>query len=147
MSRVMTYVDKAVHDFLYQRDAETFAATMKNRGRDSLREYIMDEEHDDVRIDESGHRYLDLPDPLTFSGVTYTAICAQRRLSSSIDLDKTETLARELGLFDAVFPIVEVREFDEDALYAANQRGLVSDEQLDSLISEQETYAIVPVKL
>ena len=142
----MTAVDKAVHDFLYQREQEVYATTMKNRGRDNLRAFLLEEDNEDIRIDESGHRYYDLPEPLNFGKQTYAAICAQRRLSSRIDLDAVEAYAREHGLLDEIFPVVPQRQFDEDSLYALNQRGIVSDDVLDSFITEDETFAIVPVK-
>lgn len=133
---------EAVNGFLYHRAESERTSKVRDGYRNVLREWLLAE----GREDENGHRYLDLDKPLTIGGKEYSAICAQRRLSSSIDLDATEALCKELGLFDSVFPVVPVRQFDEDALYAANQRGLISDEQLDSLITENETYAIVPVK-
>lgn len=134
---------EAVNGFLFNRSEQERTGKARDRYRDALRSWLMTE----GREDENGHRYLDLDGSgLTIGDHTYRAICAQRRVTSSIDLDATEDLCRELGLFNEVFPVVPVRQFDEDALYAANQRGLITDEQLDSLITENVTYAIVPVK-
>lgn len=139
MNRALT---EAIHGFLFNRAEQERTGKQRDTYRDVLKRWLMT----DGREDENGHRYLDFENDLTIEGKTYSGICAQRRLSSSIDLDKTEALAQELGIFDLVFPVVPVRQFDEDALYAANQRGLISDEQLDSLITENVTYAVVPVK-
>lgn len=133
---------EAVNGFLYNRAQSEFTSRQRDSYRDSLRKWLME----DGREDENGHRYLDFDNDLTIEGKTYKAICAQRRVSSSIDLDATEAKARELGIYDLVFPVIEIRQFDEDALYAANQRGQISDEDLDSLITENVSYAIVPVK-
>lgn len=133
---------EAVNGFLYNRAQNEWTGRQRDTYRDSLRKWLLE----DGREDENGHRYLDFDKPLTIEGKTYGAICAQRRVSSSIDLDATEAMARELGIYDLVFPVTEVRQFDEDALYAANQRGQISDEQLDSLITENVSFAIVPVK-
>lgn len=133
---------EAVNGFLYNRSENERTGKERDGYRNALRDWLMT----DGREDENGHRYLDFEDDLTIGDRTYKAICAQRRLSSSIDLDATEELVKAKGLYDTVFPVVEIRQFNEDALYAANQRGLLSDEELDSLITETETFAIVPVK-
>ena len=135
-------LNEAVHGFLFNRAEQERTGKIRDKYRDALRDWLLA----DGREDESGHRYLDFESPLTVGERTWSGICAQRRLSSSIDLDAAESLCRELDIFDVVFPVVPVRQFDEDALYAANQRGLITDEQLDSLITENETFAIVPVK-
>lgn len=133
---------EAVNGFLYNRAEQENTARLRDNYKFSLREWLMQ----DGEVDENGHRWLHFDDPLTIGGKTWRGICAQRRLSPSIDMDATEALAKAKGLYDEVFPVVSVRQFDEDALYAANQRGLISDEELDALIEENETYAIVPVK-
>lgn len=133
---------QAVHGFLYNRSEQERTGRARDNYRDILRQWLLE----DGREDENGHRYLDFDDDLTIEGKTYRGIVAQRRISSSIDLDAAEELAKSHGIYDDVFPVVEVRDFDEDALYAANQRGIISDEQLDALVTEHVTFAVVPVK-
>lgn len=133
---------EAVHGFLYNRAEQERTAKTRDNYKFALREWLLE----DGREDESGHRYLDFDDELTIEGKTYRGIVAQRRISSSIDLDATEELAKSHGIYDDIFPIVQVREFNEDALYAANQRGIISDAELDALLTENVTYAVVPVK-
>lgn len=133
---------EAVNGFLFNRAEQERTTRMRDNYKFALRDWLME----DGEVDENGHRWLYFDEPLTIEGRTWRAICAQRRLSSSLDIEATEAKTKELGLYDQVFPVVSVRQFDEDALYAANQRGDISDEDLDSLITETETYAIVPVK-
>ena len=133
---------EAVHGFLFNRAEQERTARMRDNYKFTLREWLME----DGEVDENGHRWLNFDEPLTIEGRTWRAIRAERRLSSSLDIDATEAKCKELGIYDEVFPVVEIRQFNEDALYAANQRGDISDEALDSLITETETYAIVPVK-
>ena len=133
---------EAVNGFLFNRAEQERATRMRDNYKFALRDWLMEE----GEVDENGHRWLNFDAPLTVENRTWRAICAQRRIASSIDLDATETMCKELGLYDKVFPVVQVRQFDEDALYAANQRGEITDEQLDALITETETFAIVPVK-
>ena len=133
---------EAINGFLFNRSEETRTLRLRDNYKFTLREHLMTEGEED----SNGHRWLELDPPLTIEGVTYRAICAQRRTSASLDMDAAEAKAKELGIYDKVFPVVEVRQFDEDALYACNQRGEISDEDLDSLITESVSYAIVPVK-
>lgn len=133
---------EVIHGFLYSRAQQEQRAKDRDRYRDILKSWVME----DGREDENGHRYLDFDEPLTIEGKTYSGIQAQRRVSASIDLDAAEELAKNLGIYEEVFPIVQIREFNEDALYAANQRGIVSDVALDGLITENITFAVVPVK-
>jgi hypothetical protein len=133
---------EVIHGFLYNRAQQESRAKDRDRYRDILKSWVME----DGREDENGHRYLDFEEPLVIEGKAWAGIQAQRRISTSIDLDATEELAKTHGIYDAVFPIREIREFDEDALYRANQQGIVSDEELDGLLTENVTFAIVPVK-
>lgn len=135
-------VTEVIHGFLYNRAQQEQRAKDRDRYRDILKAWIAE----DGREDESGHKYLDFDNVLTIEGREYSGIQLQRRISSSIDLDATEDMSRKLGIYDKVFPVVQVRQFDEDALYAANQRGEISDEELDSLITENITFAVVPVR-
>lgn len=133
---------EAVNGFLFNRAENKRTATMLDNYKFALREWLME----DGEEDSSGHRWLYFDDPLTVEGTTYRAIYAQRKVSVVLDESAAERKTKELGIYDKVFPVVEIRQFDEDALYAANQRGDISDEDLDSLIVETVSYAIVPVK-
>lgn len=139
MDRVLT---EAVNGFLFNRAEQERTGKQRDKYRDVVRQEVLTW----GREDEGGHRWIDFDSDLTIEGKTYKAICAQRRVSSSIDLDATEALAKELGLLDEVFPVTPVRQFDEDKLYALNQQGKITDKQLDGLITENVTFAIVPVK-
>lgn len=141
---MLTDLDKAVHTYLFNRSSENFAKKMKADAGTDLRAHVMEY----GREDENGHKYLDLNPPLTIDSVTYTAIKLERRVSSSIDLDATEELLRAKGdeEYRKVFKLVATVEFDENKFYLANQLGVVSDEELDAVITEDITYALVPVK-
>jgi hypothetical protein len=139
MNSAMT---EAIHGFLHNRAEEEAVSKAKVRYRDVLRTILLQ----DGREDENGHRHMDFLEPLTVGGKTWKGIMAQRRISASIDLDKVEALVRAKGLYDEVFPEVRVRKFDEDKLYILNQRELITDAELDGLITENISFAIVPVK-
>jgi hypothetical protein len=141
---MLTDLSKSIHFYLFNRSNESTAKKLKTDAGNDLRAHIMEF----GREDESGHKYLDLDPPLTIDGVTYTAIKLERRVASSIDLDATEVLMTSKGRteYERVFKLVTVEEFDENEFYLANQRGVVSDDELDAVITEEVTYALVPVK-
>jgi hypothetical protein len=135
---------RLAHLFVYNRYQESKVRHDKETARDAIKDYLMNDEN--ARIDEYGHRYLDLSAPIPDGDALVTAIRATRNVSASIDLDLAAILLREKDLYDRVFKRVVTREFDENELYALNQQGLVSDEELDSMIIENVTYSIGSVK-
>ncbi len=141
---MLTDLTKSIHTYLFNRSSENTAKRYKSDAGNDLRRHIME----NGREDENGHKYLDLNPPLAIDGVTYTAIKLERRVSSSIDLDATEALMESKGLdeYNKVFKTVAVVEFDENEFYLANQLGVVTDDELDAVITEEVTYALVPVK-
>jgi hypothetical protein len=151
MTREMpSSLTKLAHEFTYNRGVETRAKRDKERARDGLKAYLLesDPESEEFRIDENGHRYLDLENPIPDGDDLVLSIRAQRNVSSSIDLDKAGDILRAKGpaVYDRVFRRVVRREFDENELYAVNQAGLVTDDELDSMIIENVTYSLGTVK-
>lgn len=148
-----TDLGRAAHEFLYNRSVEAQATPLKNTARDLIKGWLTLKDQlgrfANGRVDENGHRYLDFDQPLTIGGETYTGIQAQRKTSAAIDLEKTEALLREKGgdaLYDVVFKREVIRTFDEDELFLLHQKGVISDEELDALETESESYSLVPVK-
>jgi hypothetical protein len=141
---------KAAHTFLFSRDQQQNYTEKRTDARDMLLEWLLTRGTDDegCRTDDRGNRYYDFTEPLFIGGTAYAGLQAQRRVYSEIDIGATEHLLRRLGTdpFDRVFRQVTIRQFDEDALYMLNQEGLVSDEDLDSLLIEKESWALVAVK-
>lgn len=135
---------REAHSFLYNRSEEEKFKRSKEKSRDALKKYLLEFGEED----ESGHRRLDFESDMTIVDKSYSGVMAQRRLTASIDTDSVEEDLKRLGpeFYDRVFKPKIVREFDENELYVLNQEGIVPDAKLDSWITEQVTYAIVPVK-
>lgn len=139
---------KSLHEFLYYRGAESSAKVFKDRARDVLKKWLtteVDGEMKNGREDENGHRFYDT-DPIVIDGVTYAGVKAQRSASYSVDVDKAEELARAKGVYDQVFKKVVERRFNEDELFVLNQKGVISDDELDALTVENISYSLVSVK-
>lgn len=147
-----TDLQRAVHEFLYNRDVEAQATPAKNSARDVIKGWLTLKnaagKMPNGRVDENENRFLDFEQPMTINGVTYTGIKAERKTPAAhIDLDKAEALAREKGVYDKVFKRKVIREFDEDALFLLNQKGVLTDDDLDALVVTGEaTYALTVVK-
>jgi hypothetical protein len=93
--------------------------------------------------DEKGSFFLNLHTPVTVGDKTYRTLKNERRVSERLDEDAAEELLKSKGLLERCQKTVVV--FDPDELYVLNQEGLLSDEELDSLIVISESYAFKPL--
>lgn len=139
---------KAAHTFAFYRNAEAKATREKNGARDIIKGWLTMRNKEGVRQngreDENGNRFLDLEEPLVIGGDTITGIKAERKTSPVIDEEAVEAALkdRDDNAYDMVFKRVVIREFDEDALFVLNQRGVISDEQMESFIDVRESFAL-----
>jgi hypothetical protein len=146
-------LSRAAQTFMFWRGEETHASKTKEDARDIIKGWLTLKnaagKYVNGRVDENGHRYYDLPEPVTIGDVTYTAIQAQRKTTSSLDLEEVERLLRKKGgekLYDLVFKREVIRVFHEDELFVLLQKGVVTEDEMDALTSEDESFALVPVK-
>lgn len=95
-------------------------------------------------LDEDGNYVWEFPAPINLGDKSYTGLMAQRRVSEFINEEKADALVTKYGLEDRCLTLVT--EIDFDALYAANQEGIISDEEIDDIIELNETYALVKIK-
>jgi hypothetical protein len=143
---------RAAQTLLYNRDEVARTTGLKDRARALLKGWLTMKDANgkfaNGRVDENGHRYYDFPAPVTINDTAYTGIRAQRNTSSYIDIDAVAKLlkARADDSYDIVFKRKVIRQFDEDALFVLNQKGVISDDELEALTVEDEAYSIVPVK-
>jgi hypothetical protein len=90
--------------------------------------------------DDKGSLYLDLDEPVEgYAGLKY-----ERRIGKSLNLDRANDLVAAKGLTERV--IVMVPTLDQEELLKAHYDGLVTQEELDSIMDVSETFAFVPVK-
>jgi hypothetical protein len=94
-------------------------------------------------VDEKGHRSYQLPEPLDYGEKTYTGFQQQRRVSQSFDTTVAEGILKDRGLWDRA--TVVVREIDQNEVFVLNQEGLLTDDELDSMFAERETFAFRPI--
>jgi len=91
------------------------------------------------QYDGSFTYWLDNPVPLE-NGKYVTALEKRRSVSVFMDEEAAEKLAVELDIVEEVSHMERV--FDEDLFYAANQKGLISDEELEGILVKNEDFSL-----
>lgn len=92
--------------------------------------------------DEDGNYFYEFPDPI----LEYKGLKAQRRVSEYANEEKARELIIRHALEDRCIEVVTDTVVDYDELYACNQEGIISDEEIDSIIEVDVTYALVKIK-
>lgn len=110
-----------------------------NHLRDELSQ-LVDSQGD---VDDKGHRYLQLPSPITVGEKTYGAIKRERRVSTVFKEDEAEETLQAKGLLARAQETITV--LSQDAIYLLNQEGLLSDEEIDSFFGKKISFAFRPI--
>lgn len=147
--KVVSGVERAAHQYLFYRDEEARAKKAKDkavavqgdRKANLLKDYIA--EHGEPNGDHVDWLF---EQPLTIGDQTYLGMRNQASASTFMDPDKAEELVVAKGLRDKVFKIVEVEVADWDELYRLNQQGVISDDEIDDLMTTETSYSLVVIK-
>jgi len=110
--------------------------------RGSLKEWILD----NCEPDENGHKIYYFPKPVIMDDKEVRGLMAQRRVSEFVNEDKAYELVYKYNLQSSCVEEVVTEELNMDALYAANQMGIVSDDEIDDLLEQKESWALVQLK-
>lgn len=128
-----------IAQFIHWRQKEIEAKSNKAKFRKSGNLDDLVTTSGEEQYDGSFIYFLDTPVPLE-SGKTVIGLEKHRAMSVYMDEEAAEALADELNIVEDVSHMERV--FDEDAFYAANQRGLITDEQLASILIEAEDFSL-----
>jgi hypothetical protein len=128
--------------FLALKFQETEIVTRKNKLRDEVSVHV-DANGD---IDEKGSKFWKLDPPIEVNGQKFTEVKRERRVSVNLDEEAVETLVNAKGIRDRVFKQVTQEVLDQDELYVLNQEGVITDEELDGLFTETESFAFKPIR-
>jgi hypothetical protein len=110
---------------------------------DALKKDLTQHVKEHGETDDKGHRTYTLPSPLDYGGKQYVGFQQQRRVSQSFDTEVAEKILKDKDLWDRA--TVVVREIDQNEVYVLNQEGLLTDDELDSMFAERETFAFRPI--
>lgn len=126
--------------FLALRDEET---QVKKR-KAVLNTYLSEQIDKFGDVDEvNGHRTLRLSSSVPIGGKEYVALQRQRRVSMVFDEEIAERILREHDIYEQATETLVV--LDQDKVYALHQEGKISDEEMDEILVEKETFALVPL--
>jgi hypothetical protein len=128
--------------FLALKFQETEIVTRKNKLRDEVSVHV--DAHGD--LDEKGSKFWKLDPPIEVNGQKFTEVKRERRVSTTLDSEKAEELAAAKGIRDRIFKQVTTEVLDQDELFVLNQEGVISDEELDGLFVETESFAFKPIR-
>lgn len=115
------------------------ASKEMNRLRDDLMETVIAEGSQD----EKGNTHFELPATIDVAGREYRGIKREVRVSTTLNEDRALAMIDEKRLGTEVVNLVP--QIDMDALYAAYQRGKLTEEEIDSLFDVKRTYAFKAV--
>jgi hypothetical protein len=132
-----------VHQYFLASDTEAEVKASREKFRSLLKPYLMD----NMEPDDRGNYLWEFDNPLTsVSGTVYSGIMAQRRITEYTDEEIARDLIKKHSLEDRCINKIVVEQVDYNELYAANQEGLISDEEIDSILYTEEAYSLVKVK-
>lgn len=92
--------------------------------------------------DARGHRKVYFSQPQMVGGTLVRGFVRERRTTNYLDEEAAIDLATERGFLDAVTDVVTTRVLSQDKLYAAQQRGLITPEELRSLFVTSYSYSV-----
>ena len=133
---------KLIHSYLFTITEEEKLRKLRNDLKDKLSSLIIS----DSNKDDKGNYNLEFTESLHIGDQWYTGLQMQRRVSTSLNEEKAYELIAAKSLHDRCITTTVVEEIDLDELYAANQEGIISDDEIDSLIETDETFALVRIK-
>ncbi|MFI6512954.1 hypothetical protein ACIBCT_35595 [Streptosporangium sp. NPDC050855] len=92
--------------------------------------------------DAKGHRRVRFPEPLEIGGKQVSGFIRQRSETITLDEEAVYDLATEKGVLDRVVRKVTYEEIDQDALFALQQEGVITRDELRALFTSSTTYTI-----
>ena len=147
-------IEKSFLEFVTFWRTATVAGKKRDKARDHIKDWFEkggDAEHE-IMVNDQGSQLVEFEEPIMLDGVTVTGLENVRRESDNLDLDKVDAWldslpeAKRTELSATLYKQVTDYVFQQDALYALNQAGVISDELLDSLFTTDITWALTVKK-
>jgi hypothetical protein len=135
--------------YLFHRKLEKEESTAKDAVKGSLKSYV--QEHGEVRLDADGNEITGnieyhLPKPVDAGGKLYYGMELRKSASITFDHEAALKLADSKNWKKSRYGHTEF-VIEQDAFYVANQKGDLTDDELDSLLVEGEPqYSLWPIE-
>jgi hypothetical protein len=106
--------------------------------QDELKADIIEYIDTEIEPGADGHKVLSFPEKIE----GFAAIQRQRRVKRTVNIDVSVAILEALGIADTC--IRYVPELDEDAVFSNLYEGKLTEEQIDRMLPETVTFAVVP---
>lgn len=110
--------------------------------RDKLKEWLIA----NCEQDENGNYIYEFDKPVQLDNTEVRGLMAQRRVSEFIDEDKAWEIVDKYNVRDTCVETVTTEELNFDMLYALNQQGIITDEDIDSILDLKESFALMKME-
>ena len=129
-------VESLTSEFALLKKQSEALDTRMNEIKKSLGEYVelMGEK------DTSGHFRLEFENPVG----GYKALVRQRRVKRTLDEEAAESILTNAGLKNECYVLVPT--LDEQAVFNALNRGLITDSDIEKIYPSKVSYAFAPEK-
>lgn len=137
-------IAKQYHLFLTNWSQAKACGTARDSARDQIKGWMAGHVGKGVEVDENGHQRVDFDVPLEVDGKKYVGLENRRTVATGFDVEAAMELVDSLPAADrkrAVKTVV-TEEIDQGMLFVLNQEGKISDDELDSCITERVTYSL-----
>lgn len=138
---------RAAQTYLFQRDIEAAAKRAKeaavavpgDKKANAIKNHV-------AKVGKPAGDHIEwyFDEPMTVGDVTYLGFRNEAKSSTFIDSDLADKLIADKDLLAKVTKTVEYVDYNE--LYNLNQLGLVSDEEIDSVLVTETNYALTVIK-
>lgn len=108
------------------------------------------------RVEGDGHKVIDLDEPWPLTTVSSSGsikesmvkgVMRQRKVTQVFDAEAALALVEKKGIKDECVETITEVILDEDKVLAANYAGKLTDEEVEALYSNKESFSFVPVKV
>jgi len=145
-TRPSEWLEKA-QTYLFNRYQVARAEKPRDAAKNWLKPYVLQHGVDDG---DKGHVRVMFPQPMVIGTTTYYGL-EDRRIPGRTYMDEDEVrtflAGKPAAVRSRVIRKVTTEVVDTDELYALNQEGKVSDDELDSLLHQKDpTYQLWPVE-
>lgn len=142
--------DKQALMFITNWSTARSAGKARDKARDFVKAWFAkggDPDHE-ITVNENGSQIVEFAEPVLVDGKKVLGLENRRTVRSELDLDLVDEWldslpeAQREALSRKLYKKVVEHVFQPDALFALQQEGVITEEQLDALFSTTETWAL-----
>ena len=126
------------------------AGKARDKARDVVKAWFArggDPDHE-ITVNDNGSQILEFDEPLLLDGKKIAGLENRRTVTPELDLDLVDAWLETLDederqqLSKRLYKKVIDHVFQPDALYAMQQEGILSEDELDAMFTTSETWAL-----